>query len=69
VVVRRKRPRIEVHDGLAPLDVAVHPGMAEWGAPTEIVHRAVNVGTVPYEEVVLFFLDAPGKDPQPSFGT
>lgn len=68
VVVRGERLRIEFRDGTAALEVAVHPGMAEWDAPTEIVHRAVNVGAVPYEEVVMFFLDAPGSEPQPSVG-
>jgi hypothetical protein len=29
------------------------------------VHRAVNTGTVAYEEVVMFFLESPGITPQP----
>lgn len=69
VVVRGERLRIEFRDGTAPFEVAVHPGMAAWDAPTDLVHRAVNVGRTPYEEVVMFFLDAPGWDPQPSVNT
>ena len=43
----------------------VHPGMAEWDEPHDKVHRGVNVGSVTYEEVVVFFLDDPEMDPQP----
>jgi hypothetical protein len=39
--------------------------MADWGKPEARVHRGVNTGTTPYEEVVMFFLHAPGIDPQP----
>ena len=39
--------------------------MADWDEPESRVHRAVNVGLTPYEEVVTFFLEAPGADPQP----
>ena len=65
VVVRGDRLRIEFRDGGDPLDVDVAPGMADWDEPTARVHRGVNAGTVPYEEVVIFFLEAPGQDPQP----
>ncbi|MDX1523309.1 MAG: hypothetical protein R3264_16915 [Anaerolineae bacterium] len=43
----------------------VYPGLTGWDEPYLTVHRGVNVGTVPYEEVVIFFLDEPGMDPQP----
>ena len=36
-----------------------------WDEPTRRVHRAVNPGASPYEEVTVFFLDAPDADPQP----
>jgi hypothetical protein len=39
--------------------------MADWDEPTEKVHRAVNVGSLAYEEVTTFFLDRPGANPQP----
>ncbi len=65
VVVRGEQLRIEFRDTGAPVTVAVHPGMADWDEPDARVHRGVNAGTTPYEEVVTFFLDAPGIDPQP----
>lgn len=51
VVVRGERLHIEFRD---TGEIAVVP-----------VHRGVNVGAVPYEEVIMFFLDSPGLDPQP----
>jgi hypothetical protein len=65
VVVCGEQLSIEFRDGHPPLTVAVHAGMAEWDEPDTVVHRAVNIGTIPYEEVVTFFLDVPGVDPQP----
>lgn len=32
------------------------------------MHRGVNAGATPYEEVVTFHLPAPGADPQPEHG-
>jgi hypothetical protein len=37
-----------------------------WDEPTDLVHRGVNVGQHPYEEVTIFFLDHPDAVPQPS---
>jgi hypothetical protein len=34
-------------------------------APDDRVHRGVNTGSSPYEEVVTFFLDSPRMEPQP----
>jgi hypothetical protein len=33
--------------------------------PSERIHRAVNAGAEPYEEVTVFFLDSPNAIPQP----
>jgi hypothetical protein len=65
VVVRGERLRIEFRDTEEQMAVAVHPGLADWDLPEPRVHRGVNAGAVPYEEVVVFFLDPPGIDPQP----
>jgi hypothetical protein len=65
VVVSGERLRIEFRDGSAELDVPVHAGLADWEEPELRVHRAVNVGAVPFEEVVTFYLDGPTRDPQP----
>ena len=65
VVVRGDELRIEFRDTGEQVSVAVHPGMADWDKPDARVHRGVNAGSTPYEEVVTFFLDSPGTDPQP----
>lgn len=65
VVVRGDQLRIEFRDNSASVAVAVYPGLADWDAPEERVHRGINAGSEPYEEVVVFFLDPPRIDPQP----
>lgn len=66
VVVRGEQIRIEFRDSGEQIVVEAYPGLAEWDQPEAQVHRAVNVGTTPYEEVIMFFLDPPGIDPQPA---
>jgi len=56
---------IEYRDGGAPDRVAVSPGQTEREEPTLRPHRAVNLGPDRYEEVTVFFLEAPGAEPQP----
>lgn len=68
VVVRGERLRIEYRDSGEQLTVPVQPGMADWDEPDDRVHRGVNTGATAYEEVVTFFLPAPGIDPQPEHG-
>jgi hypothetical protein len=65
VVVRGDRLRIEFRDGGEPLFVDVRPGLVDWDKPEARVHRGVNAGSLPYEEVVAFFLSPHGIDPQP----
>jgi hypothetical protein len=65
VVVRGQCLNIEYLDGGGPETVDVRPGLAGWEAPHARVHRAVNAGTVPYEEVVTFYRDSADVDPQP----
>ena len=65
VVVRGEELSIEFRDTGERVAVSVHPGMAGWDAPDARVHRGVNTGSTTYEEVVTFYLDAPGIDPQP----
>ncbi len=45
--------------------IDVHPGLADWDEPEPRVHRGINAGATTYEEVVTFYLDPPGIDPQP----
>ena len=56
---------IEFRDGSEPAQWKVTPGEVDWVEPTDRVHRAVNVGKLPFEEVVTFFLDRPDAVPQP----
>ena len=68
VVVTGESLRIEYRDTGEAESFPVHPGMTGWDEPQPRVHRGVNAGTVPYEEVILFFLDEPEMEPQPEAG-
>lgn len=57
-----RRHTLEAGESVA---VPVPPGLSDWDEPEPRVHRAVNVSAARYEEVVMFFLDSPGIDPQP----
>lgn len=65
VVLRGEQLRLEFRDNGEEVTVPVHPGLAEWDSPQARVHRGVNAGKEPYEEIVVFFLDPPRIDPQP----
>ena len=68
VIVRGDELAIEYRDGRPMARFKVSPGDAGWDEPTDQAHRAVNVGHGTYEEVVIFFLDRAGSDPQPRIG-
>jgi quercetin dioxygenase-like cupin family protein len=68
VVLRGSRLAIEDRESAELHEFAVTPGQADWDEPSERVHRGVNVGEDPYEEVTVFFLDRPDAVPQPSDG-
>ena len=57
---------IEARDGSELARFAVTPGQVDWDEPSDQVHRGINVGAVPYEEVTVFFLDNPDAVAQPS---
>jgi quercetin dioxygenase-like cupin family protein len=57
---------IEYRDGGKSQRVEITPGQVEWEEPTERVHRAVNVGQHPYEQVTVFLLDRPHAVAQPT---
>ena len=65
VIVRGEKIAIEYRDTKEVKTIPVHPGLAEWDAPQEKIHRAINTGKVPYEEVIIFFIDKPEMEPQP----
>ncbi|HSA80226.1 MAG TPA: hypothetical protein VLE23_05345 [Geminicoccaceae bacterium] len=65
VVLRGAVLAIEYRDGGPSERIALTAGQVDWDEPTARVHRAVNVGKQPYEEVTVFFLDRPDAVPQP----
>jgi hypothetical protein len=65
VVLAGEELTIEYREGGARKTIPVAPGQADWDEPTDLIHRAVNSGSLPYEEVVVFFLDRPDAIPQP----
>jgi quercetin dioxygenase-like cupin family protein len=56
---------IEYRDGGESQHVEITPGQVEWEQPGARVHRAVNVGKQPYEQVTVFLLDRPEAVAQP----
>jgi hypothetical protein len=56
---------IEFRDGRPSFEVKVSPGQVDWDEPGQYVHRARNIGSVPYEEITVFFLNHPGDVAQP----
>ena len=68
VVVRGEALSIEYRDSGEVEGFPVYPGMTGWDEPQARVHRGINTGTVPYEEVIVFFIDTPDMEPQPEAG-
>jgi hypothetical protein len=68
VVVTGEALSIEYRESGEIETFPVHAGMADWDAPQPRVHRGINAGTVPYEEVIIFFIDKPNMEPQPEVG-
>jgi quercetin dioxygenase-like cupin family protein len=56
--------RIEFRDGAESVQWKVTAGEVDWVEPSDRVHRAVNIGSELFEEVVTFFLDRPDAEPQ-----
>ena len=65
VVLHGEGLALEYHDGSEPERFEVAPGQVDWDEPTDRVHRGVNVGEQPYEEITVFFLEHPDDVPQP----
>ena len=66
VVLKGDLLSIEYRDGGESQSIEVTPGQVEWEEPTARVHRAVNVGEQPYEQVTVFPLDRPDAVAQPN---
>jgi quercetin dioxygenase-like cupin family protein len=56
---------IEYRDGRPRQRIEITAGQVDWDEPFEDLHRAINVGLLPYEEITVFFLDRPDAVPQP----
>ena len=69
VVVRGSRLAIEYRDAGERSEFDVPTGTADWDDPQPRAHRAINVGTGEYEEVVTFYRSAAGQEPQPTADT
>ena len=59
---------IEYRDGAESQRVEIAAGQVDWEEPSARVHRAVNVGKQPYEQVTVFLLDRVDAVAQPSEG-
>lgn len=57
---------IESRDGEELARIQVTPGQVDWDEPFDRLHRGVNVGERPYEEITVFLLDRPDAVPQPT---
>jgi quercetin dioxygenase-like cupin family protein len=66
LVVKGDLLSIEYRDGGESHRVEITPGQVDWEEPSARVHRAVNVGMQPYEQVTVFLLDRPDAQAQPS---
>jgi ADP-ribose pyrophosphatase YjhB (NUDIX family) len=56
---------IEYRDRRPGKRLSIRPGQVDWDQPTTFVHRAMNVGREPYEEIAVFLLDDDDAHPQP----
>ena len=56
---------IEYRDSSESQRFVVTPEQVDWDEPTDRVHRGVNIGEEPYEEITIFFLDHSNDIPQP----
>jgi hypothetical protein len=65
VIVHGEAIAIEYRDSEEIKTITMHPGLAEWDVPQPKVHRAINIGKVPYEEIIIFFIYRPNMEPQP----
>jgi quercetin dioxygenase-like cupin family protein len=66
VVLAGEALAIEARDGTELARLEVRAGDVGRDEPTDRIHRGVNVGALPYEEVTVFLLDRPDAVPQPA---
>lgn len=68
VVLRGDLLEIEYRDRGPSHQFKLTPRQVDWDEPSNRIHRAVNIGREPYEEITIFFLDRPDAVPQPKDG-
>lgn len=68
VVVTGEALSIEYRDTGEVKTFPIYAGMADWDEPQTRVHRGINTGSVTFEEVIMFFIEEPGMEPQPEAG-
>jgi len=65
VILQGSEIAIEYRDGSKGQRFTVKPGQVDWDEPTDRIHRGINVGDEPYEEITVFFLKRSDDVPQP----
>ena len=65
VVLKGEALAIEFRDDRPAVQVRVSAGQVDCDALGDHIHRAMNIGDVPYEEVTMFFLARHDDVPQP----
>ncbi|MBZ5618372.1 MAG: hypothetical protein LAQ69_06500 [Acidobacteriia bacterium] len=65
VILKGDTLAIEFRGGHPREHVRVTSGQVDWDEPSDRIHRAVNIGSAPYEEITIFFLAHPDDVPQP----
>lgn len=64
VIISGHRLLIEYQNLGTSEEVKIYPGKAGWDDPESRIHRAVNIGCVPYEEIVTFYRETAIVEPQ-----
>jgi quercetin dioxygenase-like cupin family protein len=65
VVLRGAALAIEYRDGDPAQRIELVAGQVDWDEPCDRIHRAVNVGREPYEEITVFLLRHADQAHQP----
>ncbi len=68
VVLRGAVLALEYRDGNPAQRLELSTGQVDWDEPCDRIHRAVNVGDEPYEEITVFFLRHADQVHQPRDG-
>jgi len=67
VIVSGDKLGIEFRDQVERVEIDVVSGTSGWDEPEERVHRAVNIGSVDYVEIVTFYRENASIVPQPKY--